>query len=156
MKKLIILTAIPGAGKSTWAKNYAETHENCFVVSSDEIRKELGGTYQYFKEEDRVWEIFLSRTKDYAKNYRDVTVILDSTNLNDGYREMFINKTPEFDFHSLVYLSISFELACKRNFDRHDDKIVPLYAMEKMNENFKIPSEKTIKMFDEYVKVDEH
>src|SRR5574344_2008460 len=102
MKKLIILTAIPGAGKSTWANQFILNNKNSYIVSSDEIRKEIGGSYQYFKEEDRVWKLFLERTHSYAK-LDDVNVILDSTNLNDYYRMMYLNETPDFDKHVLVY-----------------------------------------------------
>ena len=55
---MILLSAVPGAGKSTWAEAYKRENPNekVFVVSSDEIRKELGGSYQYFKEEAKVEE----------------------------------------------------------------------------------------------------
>jgi tRNA uridine 5-carbamoylmethylation protein Kti12 len=154
MKKLIILTAIPGAGKSTWANQFILNNKNSYIVSSDEIRKEIGGSYQYFKEEDRVWKLFLERTHSYAK-LDDVNVILDSTNLNDYYRMMYLNETPDFDKHVLVYLDCPYELALKRNFARHDEKIVPLEAMEKMKNLFEVPSDKIIKLFDEYLIVKE-
>ena len=91
MKKMILLSAVPGAGKSTWAENYKRLNpeERVFIVASDEIRKELGGSYQYFKEEAKVWQLFLGRANDYAKEYEDVTVILDSTNLTNKYRRMY-------------------------------------------------------------------
>ena len=75
MRKMILLSAVPGAGKSTWAENYRRLNsdERVFIVSSDEIRKELGGSYQYFKEEAKVWSLFLERTNNYAKEYEDVT-----------------------------------------------------------------------------------
>lgn len=59
MRVCYILSSVPGSGKTTWALNFKATHLNTFIVSSDEIRKELGGSYQYFKEEERVWRIFL-------------------------------------------------------------------------------------------------
>ena len=64
MKKVIIMSGIPGCGKSTWANNYIANNpkEKVFIVASDEIRKELGGKVQYFEEEDKVWNIFLTRT----------------------------------------------------------------------------------------------
>ena len=62
MRICYILSSIPGSGKTTWAKNFKACNLNTFIVSSDEIRKELGGTYQYFKEEERVWKIFFSRS----------------------------------------------------------------------------------------------
>ena len=115
MKKMILLSAVPGAGKSTWAENYKNSNpeENVFIVASDEIRKELGGSYQYFKEEARVWQLFLDRANDFAKQYEDVTVILDSTNLTNKFRQMYFEKTPDFDKHVLVYFDVTFEKAQK-------------------------------------------
>ena len=46
MKTLIMLSAIPAAGKSTWAKKYRDEHPEVYIISSDEIRMELtGGNY---------------------------------------------------------------------------------------------------------------
>lgn len=62
MKTLIIMSAVPGAGKSTWARQYQATHKNVFIVSSDEVRKEITGQYQDFSRQNEVWEAF--RKKD--------------------------------------------------------------------------------------------
>ena len=59
MKTLIMLSAIPAAGKSTWAKQYRDTHEEVYIVSSDEIRMELtGGDYHDRSKQALVWETF--------------------------------------------------------------------------------------------------
>ena len=65
MKKLIILSAVPGSGKSTWAKKYQSEHPNTYIISSDQIRFELTGVYQDFSRQKEVWEIFEQRIKDY-------------------------------------------------------------------------------------------
>ena len=46
MKTLIILSAMPGSGKSTWAKKYQEEHSHTLIISSDQIRFELTGQTQ--------------------------------------------------------------------------------------------------------------
>ena len=80
MKTLILMTAVPGAGKSTWARQYQAEHPNTFIISSDEIRKELLGHVQNFTNESLVWDTFRSRITEYAAKYEDVTVILDAVN----------------------------------------------------------------------------
>ena len=67
MKTFILLAAVAGCGKSTWANNFKKDHPNTFIVSSDELRKELGGDYQNFDHEKEVWELFFSRIEGYAK-----------------------------------------------------------------------------------------
>ena len=155
MRKMILLSAVPGAGKSTWAENYRRLNsdERVFIVSSDEIRKELGGSYQYFKEEAKVWSLFLERTNNYAKEYEDVTVILDSTNLTNKYRRMYREQTPEFDKHVLVYFDVSFEKACERNLSRHELKVVPEYAMVRLYDELEAVDEETINLYDEYIEI---
>ena len=39
MKTFILLAAVAGCGKSTWANNFKKDHPNTFIVSSDELRK---------------------------------------------------------------------------------------------------------------------
>lgn len=155
MKKMILLSAVPGAGKSTWAENYKNSNpeENVFIVASDEIRKELGGSYQYFKEEARVWQLFLDRANDFAKQYEDVTVILDSTNLTNKFRQMYFEKTPDFDKHVLVYFDVTFEKACERNLSRHELKVVPQYAMVSLYEELEPVDQETINLYDEYIEI---
>ena len=155
MRKMILLSAVPGAGKSTWAENYRRLNsdERVFIVSSDEIRKELGGSYQYFKEEAKVWSLFLERTNNYAKEYEDVTVILDSTNLTNKYRRMYREQTPEFDKHVLVYFDVSFEKACERNLSRHELKVVPEYAMVRLYDELEAVDQETINLYDEYIEI---
>ena len=73
-----MLSAMPGSGKSTWAKAYQEAHPHTLIVSSDEIRFELTGQTQDFSKQKEVWELFSFRIHEYAKKYDDVTVILDA------------------------------------------------------------------------------
>lgn len=153
MKKLILLSALPGAGKSTWANTYMKQNPNerVYIVSSDEIRKELGGSYQYFKEEQRVWQLFLDRTNEYASKYDDVTVIMDSTNLTNNYRKMYFEKTPLFDKHVLLFIDCPYELALKRNLQRKEEKIVPEFAMEKLYKELEPVSKEASSLYDEYI-----
>ena len=155
MKKMILLSAVPGAGKSTWAENYKRLNldEKVFIVSSDEIRKELGGSYQYFKEEAKVWQLFLDRANDYAKENEDVTVILDSTNLTNKFRQMYYEKTPGFDKHVLVYFDVSFDKACERNLSRNEAKVVPHYAMVRLYDELEPVDQETINLYDEYIEI---
>ena len=59
MRTFILLSAIPGCGKSTWAKRYASEHPNTHIVSSDEIRRTHFGAVNNFDHDKETWEIFL-------------------------------------------------------------------------------------------------
>lgn len=43
MNELIMLVGLPASGKSTWAKEYSETHPDYIVHSSDKLREEMYG-----------------------------------------------------------------------------------------------------------------
>ena len=151
MKKCYILSSVPGSGKSTWALNFKANNFNTHIISSDEIRKELGGSYQYFEEEERVRKMFFARANKIAKENQDCNVILDSTTINDYYRELYIKKTPNFDMHILVYFDVPYSVCRVRNKNRMKEKQVPDYAFDNLLKNFKKPSQETIDLFDEYL-----
>ena len=55
MKTLIILSAMPGSGKSTWAKNYQSEHPHTLIISSDQIRYEITGSLTDFSKQNEEW-----------------------------------------------------------------------------------------------------
>ena len=98
MKHLIVLSAIAGAGKSTFAKHYKINHvnENVFIVSSDEIRKELTGVYSNLDYDKEMWEIYFKRINILRDANEDCTIIADSTNILNKFRKI-PGKLPGFD-----------------------------------------------------------
>lgn len=154
MKKLIILSAVPGSGKSTWAKRYQETHPNTYIISSDQIRFELTGVYQDFSRQKEVWEIFENRIKEYAKLDGDVTVILDALIDLDILRKKYVETTPEYDEHELVLIYRSFEDIKKFNRQRPKEKWVPDEALIALFEKFELPKKEIIDLFDKYTYID--
>ena len=151
MRTFVLLSALPGSGKSTWAKQFAKEHPNTHIVSSDAIREKYFGSPQNFKHENEVWEIFLRECNEYAEKEEDCYVIADSTNILNKFRRFYLENTPKFDKHILVCFHIPYEIAVKQNQMRPKEKIVPDYAMELMRDQFEIPSEEIIDAFDEYI-----
>ena len=88
---LILTIGIPGAGKSTWVKEYQKQHPQVHVVSTDQIRKELTGSEQcldpsknheiHEEARRRVKEI-ISNPEEYGDKYNlGPEIIVDSTNV---------------------------------------------------------------------------
>lgn len=153
MKTLILLSAIPGSGKSTWAKAYQSTHENTFIIASDDVRARVAGKVNNFDKEPLVWETFLAELRKYAK-IEDVTVIADATNLQNKYRRYYLENTPGYDKHVLVLFNIPFEVCLEQNRTRHQDRIVPDEAMLSLQREFEEPTQEIIDLYDEYLVVD--
>jgi len=151
MKTFILLSAVPGAGKSTWAEQYRLTHKHVYVVSSDDIRKELTGEYQNFEHEKEVWDLFFRRIHEYRDKHEDVTVIADSTNIENKYRLIYAQKVEGFDRKELVVLKKSLDVILRQNKERNENKIVPENIVISMFNKYEEPSDEVIDLFDEYV-----
>lgn len=154
MKTFYLLSAIPGSGKSTWAKMYKNTHENAFIVSSDELRLELFGGVQNFSNEKLIWDTFLKRINDYARDYNDCTVIADATNLENRFRMFYFENTPQFDKHILVLFPLPFSQCVRQNNEREKERVVPYKVLERLNNQYEDPSEEVISSYDEILKVE--
>lgn len=151
MRTLILLSAMPGSGKSTWARAYQALHPHTYIVSSDEIRVELFGKAQDFRDEKMVWDTYLKRLNELGSKHDDATVIADATNLQNKYRRYYFEETPGFDRHVLVYFKVPYEVCCRQNKMRSSDRIVPDKAMEKLRAELEEPDEDTVNLYDEYL-----
>ena len=148
MKTLIILSAMPGSGKSTWAKNYQSEHPHTLIISSDQIRYEITGSLTDFSKQNEVWKLFSLRIHEYAEMYDDVTVILDALNDLNWLREKYVKENPEFDKYELVVFPRTVEQIRYYNKQRGADSIVPDDELEKLVNKWEDPSEEVIKLFD--------
>lgn len=152
MRTLYLLSALPGSGKSTWAKRFKNEHPTAKIVSSDNLRVELLGRVDDFSNEKLVWASFLDRIHEYAKD-ENAIVIADSTNILNSYRAYYLEQTPEFDKHVLVMFDIPLPIVFAQNKLRGGDRVVPDAAMEKMAKQWERPSEEITKMYDEVIHV---
>lgn len=152
MKTLVVLSAVAGAGKSTWAEQYRQMHHHVYVVSSDEIRKELTGKYSDLSHDEEMWRIYFSRIEEYRDKSSNVVVIADSTNILNKYR-MLYKDIVGFDKKVLVIIRKDLPVILKQNLARNESKIIPEEAVKWMYENFEEPTPEVLSIFDEYVQV---
>ena len=148
MKTLIMLSAMPGSGKSTWAKAYQEAHPHTLIVSSDAIRYELTGETQDFSKQKEVWELFAVRIHEYAKMHDDVTVILDALTDLNMLREKYVKENPEFDEYVLVLFPRTVEQIRFYNKQRKETSIVPDQQLEVLIKKWEEPTEEIKKLFN--------
>ena len=149
MRTLIVLSGMPGSGKSTWAKGYLKEHPSTRWVASDEIRKEFFGIPNCFEDEDRVWKTFCERlTSDSEKNPNFVA-IADATTLTNALRMRYYHLTEDFDRHILVLFKIQDYEA--QNKQREPNRIVPEYAMDRMRGEYEEPNDEVKHAFEIHV-----
>lgn len=80
---IIITIGIPGSGKSYWVYNYKKKHPLTHVISTDEIRKEVTGTYDCDpKDNDYIHNIALERARTIlnTESVYPIEIIIDATN----------------------------------------------------------------------------
>ena len=154
MKHLIALSAIAGAGKSTYAKHYKINHKNetVFVVSSDEIRKELTGVYCNLNYEKDVWSLYFKRIRTLRDSNPDCTIIADSTNILNKYRQE-LGVLDGFDKKTLVLITKDLPVILERNRQRDHAKYVPEHAIKEMWDMWEKVDKETGDLFDEIVYV---
>ena len=92
--KLILLVGIPGAGKTTYAKEYIELNPNTIHLSSDLIRAELYGNESIQGNPDDVFSLMQKRAIEALNNGKDV--IYDATNITRKDRSGIIGICPKF------------------------------------------------------------
>ena len=153
MRKLIMLSAFPASGKTTWAKKYQAEHENVFILNSDDIRMELtNGNYQDRSKQKEVWETFDRRIHEYGK-LDNVTVILDALNDTNEVRLKYLSSTPEYDYKVLVMFPSTLEKSKEFNGRRPVECRVPEDIIELYFKKFEQPSEEVLSYVDEVLEV---
>ena len=149
-----MLSAVPAAGKTTWAKKYQEDNENVYIINSDEVRMEVtGGVYHDHTRQKEVWELFEKRIHEYAQKGDDVTVILDALNDVNSVRYKYLSTTPEFDRKILVLFPTSLEKSQKLNGERSWENKVPDDILIELNHKFEEPSKEVLDLVDNVITV---
>lgn len=154
MKTLIMLSAVPAAGKTTWAKKYQAEHENVYIINSDEVRLEIThGDYQDHSHQKEVWELFERRIHEYANKGDDVTVILDALNDVNEVRYKYLSTTPEYDKKILVLFPTSLEKSLHYNGERVWPNKVPDDILIGLVHKFEEPNEKVLSLVDKVITI---
>ena len=149
-----MLSAIPAAGKTTWAKKYQEEHQNVYIINSDDVRLEIThGDYQDHSHQKEVWELYEKRIHEYAKLGDDVTVILDALNDVNAVRLKYLSTTPEYDKKILVLFPTSLDKSLKYNSERVWPNKVPDDILVALNNKFEEPSKEVLDLVDEVIKI---
>ena len=150
-----MLSAIPAAGKSTWAKKYRDEHPEVYIISSDEIRMELtGGNYHDRSKMDLVWQTFDRRIHEYAQKSENATVILDALNDTNEIRLKYLRMSTEYDKKILVvFPPLDLEKSKKLNAARDASVRVPDHIMDMFAKKFEQPSQEVLDLVDEVIEV---
>lgn len=134
MTKFIMMIGVPGSGKSTWAARVAEL-ENAFVVSSDEIRKELFGNVWELRKNGILFGEMFKRSDHSLSEGR--SVVFDATNIRSPERKRILKKFLPY-FKECYYIKVPLEKVLQQNAAR--DRNVPEEIIRRMYDRIQQPA----------------
>ena len=147
MNYLVVLSGVPGSGKSYFSSALRENKErHVYVISSDQIRKDITGDQRDLSQDELVWKIFYSLVKTYSDD-QDGIVVLDATNAKKEYRLDNIKPFRDlYDNIDLVCFQIDKQLVLKQNKEREFP--IPEDALLRLIDAFEVPDEEEKAFFD--------
>ena len=146
MSKLVVLSGVPGSGKSYFSKLLRKRKEgHVYIISSDALRDLVTGNQRDLSEEDLMWKMFYDLARVYARDPKGI-VVLDATNRNTQYRiETVKELKPLFNEADLVIFDIPKEVVMRQNLDREFP--VPEAVLEEYFANFELPTKEDYAFF---------
>ena len=111
--QLIVMCGLPGAGKSTFAKQYVQEHPNTKIMSSDGIREELYGDESIQGNPAEVFSLMQNRTVEHLE--AGIDVVYDATGMAQSNRGEILSRTSESVYKKCVIVWASVEECIKRD-----------------------------------------
>ena len=147
MSKLIVMSGVPGSGKSYFSQTLKKMRrKHVYIVSSDNLRESILGDLKDISEEELIWKIFYNLPKIYKED-KNAYVILDATHINSKRRleivDMFKN---DFDEIDLVAFTLDKELIKHQNIERENP--VSIDVLKMFMDTYEYPSEEEYKKYD--------
>lgn len=147
MNKLVVMSGVPGSGKSYFSNTLKRIKgSHVYIVSSDQIRAMLCGNQQDLSHDKVVWEMYYELAKAYSKD-PDGIVILDSTNSTTNYRVDSVKPLKSY-FNEIDLVSFKLDKTTVLNQNLQRDWPIPTDALKDLIERFEVPNEIDKEFFD--------
>ena len=155
MKRLIVLSGVPGSGKSYFSASLKMAlKKHVYVISSDELRFNILGNQQDLSEDDLIWKIYYSLINVYSED-KNATVILDATHSKKIYRLDNIKPYRSlYDQIDLVCFKLDKELVLSQNKDRENP--IPKDSLLRLIDQFEMPDEEERSFYDHVDIIKDH
>lgn len=133
MAKMYLMCGCSGAGKTTFAKEFAKEH-NLKYLGIDDFYALINGDECIHTNAFEVWIAFYQAIHDVEID--NIDVVVDTNAITRSHREQFIEWFPTFEHH-LIYIDANIELRMRNNKSRR--RQVPDDVMVKMTERLQSP-----------------
>lgn len=155
MNRLIVLSGVPGSGKSYFSASIKRAiKKHVHIISSDELRYNILGNQQDLSEDELIWKIYYSLIEVYSVDKNGI-VILDATHSKKIYRLDNIKPYKHlFDQVDLVCFRLDKELVLKQNKDRENP--IPRENLLKLIDQFEMPDDEEKDFYDHVDIIKDH
>ena len=155
MNHLIVLSGVPGSGKSYFSASLkAAVKKHVYIISSDELRFNILGNQQDLSEDELVWRIYYALVEAYSVDKNGI-VILDATHSKKIYRLDNIQPFKHlYDQIDLVCFRLDKELVLEQNKDRENP--IPRENLLKLIDQFEMPDEDEYSFYDHIDIIKDH
>ena len=120
-QQFYMMVGLAGSGKSSVAQKYAEKMDDCVIHASDELRKEMFGSYESNRDQHQL--VFAELHK---RIIADITagksVVFDATNLNYRHRRALLDKLPR-DLQKIAIVVATTVEDCIHNDNERERKV---------------------------------
>ena len=135
MQTVTFLRGFPAAGKTTFAKKFADMNPGTVIVSADVCRLERYGSQDTYGDPETIYGDILKRFRETLKNGK--SIIYDAANLKREYREDFFRDL-RHEFSSveknIITIPTSKDICIERHLKRGRniplDKLLPYFSIE--------------------------
>ena len=147
MNHLIVLSGVPGSGKSYFSASFKNAkNKHVYIISSDQLRKMVLGDQRDLSEDDLIWKIYYALVEAYSIDKNGI-VILDATHSKKVYRLDNIKPfKPLYDQIDLVCFRLEKEVVYAQNKDRENP--IPYENLLKLIEQFEMPDDEEYAFYD--------
>lgn len=142
---LLLLSGLPGSGKSTYCQNFLHAHEPGSAIwhSRDEIRfQKLKDEDDYFSYEDEVYDLWIRAIQSSLSNNPQFKYVLaDATHLSERSRNKtlsHLNIPEDVEVINIVF-NVPLAVCMQRNSQRIGRARVPDKVIKRMNYAFCMP-----------------
>jgi tRNA uridine 5-carbamoylmethylation protein Kti12 len=141
MSRVIVVTGIPGAGKSTISRLLAEALPRSVLIAGDDLRRMIVGGYQ---DPNRPWDEEMRR--QYYLSFENAaaltsnvqrhgfTVVIDDVIRKGDLYDEWMRRFAGID-HTVILLRPSLQTALERN-DQRPEKTVPESTLRDLHERY--------------------
>ena len=155
MNRLIVLSGVPGSGKSYFSQALKRAvKKHVYIISSDELRYNILGNQQDLSEDELVWKIYYSLVEAYSIDKNGI-VILDATHSKKVYRlDNIMPFRHLYDQIDLVCFRLDKELVLEQNKGRENP--IPKDSLLRLIDQFEMPDDEERNFYDHVDIIKDH